>query len=103
VLAVVEHRPARGTPERVFALLEGAVGVRPEELESATADEHMNITQSDTHLMISLSRREKLARPPRRPRHGLRLPRHEVTVSTPDAARIVETLTAGGARGPHAG
>jgi len=86
VLAVVEHRPARGTPERVFALLEGAVGVRPDELESATADEHMNITQSDTHLMISL-----------------RLPRHEVTVSTPDAARIVETLTAGGARGPHAG
>ena len=41
VLAVVEQRPARGTPERVFALIEGAAGVGPEELESATADEHM--------------------------------------------------------------
>jgi DNA-binding transcriptional ArsR family regulator len=41
VLAVVEERPARGTPERVYALLEDAVGPPPEDLAHATQEDHM--------------------------------------------------------------
>lgn len=41
VLALVEQRPARGTPERVYALSEGAANVAPEELASATTEDHL--------------------------------------------------------------
>lgn len=41
VLAMVEQRPARGTPERVYALVEGAASVSPDELASASAADHM--------------------------------------------------------------
>jgi len=41
VLAVVQERPARGTPERVYALVEGAGSLSPEDLATATADDHV--------------------------------------------------------------
>ena len=41
VIAVAEERPARGTPERVYALVEGAGSLSPEELASATTDDHL--------------------------------------------------------------
>lgn len=41
VLAVVEERPARGTPQRVYALVEGAASIAPEDLAQATADDHL--------------------------------------------------------------
>jgi DNA-binding transcriptional ArsR family regulator len=41
VLAVVEERPARGTPQRVYALVEGAASLSPDELAHASADDHL--------------------------------------------------------------
>lgn len=41
VLALVEQRPARGTPERVYALVQDAARVAPEELASASTEDHM--------------------------------------------------------------
>jgi DNA-binding transcriptional ArsR family regulator len=41
VLAVVEERPARGTPQRVYALVEGAASISPEDLAQATPDDHL--------------------------------------------------------------
>ncbi len=41
VLAVIEERPARGTPERVYALVDGAASVSPEDLARATPDDHL--------------------------------------------------------------
>lgn len=41
VIVVVEERPARGTPERVYALVEGAGSISPEALATATADDHL--------------------------------------------------------------
>jgi DNA-binding transcriptional ArsR family regulator len=41
VLAVVEERPARGTPQRVYALVEGAASLSPEDLAQATAEDHL--------------------------------------------------------------
>jgi DNA-binding transcriptional ArsR family regulator len=41
VLAVVEERPARGTPERVYALVEGAASIGAAELARATPEEHL--------------------------------------------------------------
>jgi DNA-binding transcriptional ArsR family regulator len=40
-LAVVGERPARGTPERVYALTEGAGSVSPQELAQATPEDHL--------------------------------------------------------------
>jgi predicted ArsR family transcriptional regulator len=41
VLAVVDQRPARGTPQRVYALVEGAANVAPEDLARATPEDHL--------------------------------------------------------------
>jgi DNA-binding transcriptional ArsR family regulator len=41
VLAVVEERPARGTPERVYALVDGAASPAPEDLARATPEDHL--------------------------------------------------------------
>jgi DNA-binding transcriptional ArsR family regulator len=41
VLTVVEERPARGTPERVYALAEGAGLVSPEAIAQASPDDHV--------------------------------------------------------------
>jgi DNA-binding transcriptional ArsR family regulator len=41
VLAVVEERPARGTPQRVYALVDQAGVVAPEDLAAATAEDHL--------------------------------------------------------------
>jgi DNA-binding transcriptional ArsR family regulator len=41
VLAVVEERPARGTPERVYALVEGAASIGAAELAQATPEQHL--------------------------------------------------------------
>lgn len=41
VLAVVEERPARGTPQRVYALVDGAGDVSPDDLADASADDHL--------------------------------------------------------------
>ena len=41
VVAVVEERPARGTPERVHALVEGAATVSPDDLAKATPADHL--------------------------------------------------------------
>ena len=41
VIAIAEERPARGTPERVYALVEGAGMLTPEELAKATPDDHL--------------------------------------------------------------
>ncbi len=41
VLAVVEERPARGTPQRVYALVESAGALSPEDLARATPDDHL--------------------------------------------------------------
>jgi DNA-binding transcriptional ArsR family regulator len=41
VLGVVEERPARGTPERVYALVEGAANLSPEDLANATPEDHL--------------------------------------------------------------
>lgn len=41
VLAVVEERPARGTPQRVYALVEGAGNLSPEALAQATPEDHL--------------------------------------------------------------
>lgn len=41
MLAVVEELPARGTQERVSALVEGAGSLSPHELASATPEDHL--------------------------------------------------------------
>lgn len=41
VIAVVGERPARGTPERVYALVEGAADLSPADLASLSKDDHM--------------------------------------------------------------
>ncbi len=41
VLAIVEQQPARGTPRRVYALVEGAGTLAPEDLAGATKDDHL--------------------------------------------------------------
>lgn len=41
IIAVVEQRPARGTPERVYALVQGMGDVGPEEMTAATPEDHM--------------------------------------------------------------
>jgi DNA-binding transcriptional ArsR family regulator len=41
VLAVVEQRAARGTPERVYALVEGGASLTPQDLTEATAGDHL--------------------------------------------------------------
>ncbi len=41
VLAVVEERPARGTPRRVYALVEGAAELSPQDLAQASAEDHL--------------------------------------------------------------
>lgn len=41
VLAVVELRPARGTPERTYALVQGAGSLTAQDLAHATADDHL--------------------------------------------------------------
>jgi DNA-binding transcriptional ArsR family regulator len=41
VLGVVDERPARGTPERVYALVEGAASLGPEALADATPEDHL--------------------------------------------------------------
>lgn len=41
MLAVVEQRPARGTPERVYALVQGAGWLSPEDLASASGEDHL--------------------------------------------------------------
>jgi DNA-binding transcriptional ArsR family regulator len=41
VLAVVEERPARGTPQRVYALVEGAANLSPADLAQATTEDHL--------------------------------------------------------------
>ena len=41
VLAVVEERPARGTPQRVYALVDGAGDVSVEDLARATREDHL--------------------------------------------------------------
>ena len=41
VLAVVEERPARGTPQRVYALVEGAADLSPADLAQATTEDHL--------------------------------------------------------------
>src|SRR6478735_9398769 len=41
LLAVVEERPARGTPQRVYALVEGAGSLSPEDLAQASAEDHI--------------------------------------------------------------
>jgi DNA-binding transcriptional ArsR family regulator len=41
VLAIVAERPARGTPERVYALVHGAAGVSADELGHATREDHL--------------------------------------------------------------
>jgi DNA-binding transcriptional ArsR family regulator len=41
VLAVAGERPARGTPERVYALVEGAASPSAEDLATATPEDHM--------------------------------------------------------------
>jgi len=41
VLAVVEERPARGTPQRVYALIEGAADLSPADLADAGRDDHL--------------------------------------------------------------
>ena len=40
VVEVVEERPVRGTPERTYALVEGAALLSAEQLASASADDH---------------------------------------------------------------
>lgn len=41
VVAVVEERPARGTAERVYALVEGMAEISPSELATATPEDHL--------------------------------------------------------------
>lgn len=41
VIAVVDERPARGTPERVYALVEGMADLSPADLAAATPEDHM--------------------------------------------------------------
>jgi DNA-binding transcriptional ArsR family regulator len=41
LLGVVDERPARGTPERVYALVDGAGSLSPEDLASATPEDHL--------------------------------------------------------------
>jgi DNA-binding transcriptional ArsR family regulator len=41
VLAVVQERPARGTPERVYALVDGAADLSPADLAQATPEDHL--------------------------------------------------------------
>ena len=41
ILAVVEERPIRGAVEKVYALIDGAARVRPDEMPPLSADEHM--------------------------------------------------------------
>lgn len=41
VLAVVEERPARGTPQRVYALVEGGADLAAEDLAAATPEDHL--------------------------------------------------------------
>ncbi len=41
VIGVVDERPARGTAERVYALVEGAGRVSPEDLATATTEDHL--------------------------------------------------------------
>jgi hypothetical protein len=41
VLAVAEERPVRGTTERVYVLAEGAATLGPEDLASATPEDHL--------------------------------------------------------------
>ena len=41
IIAVVEERPARGTPERVYALVEGAGSLSPQDLAAATREDHL--------------------------------------------------------------
>src|SRR5687768_15745956 len=41
VLAVVEERPARGTPQRVYTLVEGAGSISPTDLAQATTEDHL--------------------------------------------------------------
>ena len=41
VLAVVEERPARGTAQRVYALVDGAGSVSPEDLATASPEDHL--------------------------------------------------------------
>jgi DNA-binding transcriptional ArsR family regulator len=41
ILEVVEERPARGTPQRVYALAHGAASLSQEDLEGATTADHL--------------------------------------------------------------
>lgn len=41
MITVVDERPARGTPERIYALTDGATIVRPEETAAATPEQHL--------------------------------------------------------------
>jgi hypothetical protein len=41
ILRVVEEHPVRGTVEKVYALVDGAARVRPDEMPSLDADEHL--------------------------------------------------------------
>ena len=41
VIAVVDERPARGTAERVYALVEGAATLAPADLAQATPEDHL--------------------------------------------------------------
>lgn len=41
ILAVVEERPARGTPRRIYALVEGAASIAPDDLATATPEDHL--------------------------------------------------------------
>ena len=41
VLVVVDERPARGTPQRVYALAEGAGSLAQEDVDGATTNDHL--------------------------------------------------------------
>jgi DNA-binding transcriptional ArsR family regulator len=41
LLAVVEERPARGTPRRIYALVQGAAAIGPDDLAAATPEDHL--------------------------------------------------------------
>lgn len=41
ILRIVDERPIRGTVEKLYALVDGAARVRPDEMPALSADEHM--------------------------------------------------------------